>query len=100
MTKDQFIAALRDLSCSWRLFEGAIYSEHWRCIFTELAAARGKIYPVTEWQRAATYLGIMREAVHDILMAADNEKNHDPALRRKLLQATGLIRAAVTIKAG
>lgn len=102
MTKKEFLAAIEELTSSWQVFdlEGLIYSESWRCIFTELERARQTKYPpdeipMTEWKRAAASLGITPEDAEALRKAADNEPGHDPELRRELLRATHLDRMEV-----
>ena len=85
MTLDEFFRKLRETPRNWEIGPaGAIRQK--MCCPLEIVAGTG---PGSFW-RAGRKLGLPTALVDEIVEAADEDENHDPKLRARLLRACGL----------
>ena len=91
MTLDEFIAALEKTPRDWYVeSDGSIRTRTMTCPVCAVSNKVAGTRLFLLWNSAAFAMGLGYEVAFAVAHAADDDRDHDPELRARLLKACGL----------
>ena len=94
-----FLDRVRETPRTWALGpRGTIRTPDGGCGGAKVAEQEtGRIYSTTEWEAAFAIIQVPQFIASAVVVAFDNQPEHDPAIRRDLLIACGLLAEPVKV---